>query len=131
MLYIALRSKDPNNRVLGPKCYSYYSIWALKPRYLGAWTLRVDLCPKLRRVFGRGRQMGNLPVTDTLGGCSLPSSELAGIQREALYGGLSFQQWAVLIGFHFSFGNCVLVYRWQAARPLKNLHGMHNLGRTH
>ena len=28
-------------RVQGPKCQSYQSIWALKPYYLGPWTLRV------------------------------------------------------------------------------------------
>ena len=26
---------DPNNRVLGPKNYTYFSIWVLKPYYLG------------------------------------------------------------------------------------------------
>ena len=39
---VTLRSKDPNNRVLGPKHHSYYSIWALKPCYSGPWTLRVS-----------------------------------------------------------------------------------------
>ena len=34
-------SKDPNNRVLGPKYYNINGIWALKPCYLGPWTLRV------------------------------------------------------------------------------------------
>ena len=34
--------KDPNNRVLGPKYNEYYSIWALKPYYLGPWTLGKD-----------------------------------------------------------------------------------------
>ena len=33
-------SKDPNNRVLGPKYYNVDGIWALKPHYLGPWTLR-------------------------------------------------------------------------------------------
>ena len=33
-------SKDPNNRVLGPKYYSYSGIWALKPYYLSPWTHR-------------------------------------------------------------------------------------------
>ena len=33
-------SKDPNNRVLGPKYYIISGIWALKPYYLGPWTLR-------------------------------------------------------------------------------------------
>ena len=32
-------SKDPNNWVLGPKCYNI-TIWNLKPDYLGPWTLR-------------------------------------------------------------------------------------------
>ena len=32
--------KDPNNRVLGPKYYNIHGIWALKPKYLGPWTLR-------------------------------------------------------------------------------------------
>ena len=32
-------SKDLNNRVLGPKCYTINGIWALKPDYLGPWTL--------------------------------------------------------------------------------------------
>ena len=27
------------SRVLGPKYYSTYGIWALKPYYLGPWTL--------------------------------------------------------------------------------------------
>ena len=35
-------SKDPNNRVLGPKYYNIIGIWALKPYYLGPWTLRVS-----------------------------------------------------------------------------------------
>ena len=34
-------SKDPNNRALGPKFHSCYSIWALKPYHLGPWTLGV------------------------------------------------------------------------------------------
>ena len=34
-------SKDPNNRVLGPKYYTINGIWALKPYYLGPWTFRV------------------------------------------------------------------------------------------
>ena len=33
-------SKDPNNRVVGPKYYDINGIWALKPCYLGPWTLR-------------------------------------------------------------------------------------------
>ena len=33
-------SKDPNNRVLGPKYYNSNGIWALKPCYLGPWALR-------------------------------------------------------------------------------------------
>ena len=33
-------SKDPNNRVSGPKYYNMNGIWALKPYYLGPWTLR-------------------------------------------------------------------------------------------
>ena len=33
-------SKDPNNRVLGPKYYTINGIWALKHYYLGPWTLR-------------------------------------------------------------------------------------------
>ena len=28
------------NRVLGPKCYNIIGVWALKPYYLGPWTLR-------------------------------------------------------------------------------------------
>ena len=36
-------SKDPNNRVLGPKYYIINSIWDLKPFYLGPWTLRYSL----------------------------------------------------------------------------------------
>ena len=32
---------DPNNGVLGPKYYHVNGIWALKPYYLGPWTLRV------------------------------------------------------------------------------------------
>ena len=34
-------SKDPNNRVLGPKYHLYFGLWVLKPYYLGPWTLRV------------------------------------------------------------------------------------------
>ena len=33
-------SKDPNNKVSGPKYYDTIGIWALKPHYLGPWTLR-------------------------------------------------------------------------------------------
>ena len=33
-------SKDPNNRFVRPNYHQYYSIWALKPYYLGPWTLR-------------------------------------------------------------------------------------------
>ena len=33
-------SKDPNNRVAGPKYHKHCSTWALKPYYLGHWTLR-------------------------------------------------------------------------------------------
>ena len=29
------------NQVLGPKYYNIHGIWALKPFYLGPWTLRV------------------------------------------------------------------------------------------
>ena len=32
-------SKDPNNGVLGPEYYAVDGIWALKPYYLGPWTL--------------------------------------------------------------------------------------------
>ena len=35
-----LRVQDPNSRVLVPEHHEYYSIWALKPYYLGPWTLR-------------------------------------------------------------------------------------------
>ena len=31
-----------NNRALGPKYYNINGIWALKPHYLGPWTLRVQ-----------------------------------------------------------------------------------------
>ena len=46
-------SKDPNDRVLGPKYQLYSSIWALKPYYLGPWTLkeRLILCGP---VYGAG-----------------------------------------------------------------------------
>ena len=46
-------SKDPNNRVLAPKYHCYSSFWALKPCYLGPWTLRGYiklLCPSLLPV---------------------------------------------------------------------------------
>ena len=33
-------SKDPNDRVLGPNYYNNNGSWALKPDYLGPWTLR-------------------------------------------------------------------------------------------
>ena len=36
----SLASKDPNNRVLGPKFYNIQGIWGLKPYDLGPWTLR-------------------------------------------------------------------------------------------
>ena len=39
--------RTPENRVLGPKYHSYYSIWAPKPYYLGPWTLRVMALMKL------------------------------------------------------------------------------------
>ena len=39
-LRIRSGSKDPNNRVLGPKYYNINGIWALKPYYLVPWTLR-------------------------------------------------------------------------------------------
>ena len=32
-------SKDPSTRALGPKYYNINGIWALKPHYLGPWTL--------------------------------------------------------------------------------------------
>ena len=35
-------SKDPNNRVLGPKYCKINGIWALKPYGVGPWTL--DKC---------------------------------------------------------------------------------------
>ena len=38
---IILGFKDPNNGVLVPKYYDIHGIWALKPYYLGPWTLRV------------------------------------------------------------------------------------------
>ena len=38
---LPLVSKDPHTRVLGPKHHEHYTIWALKPNYLGPWTLRV------------------------------------------------------------------------------------------
>ena len=34
------RSKDPNNRVLGPKYHQINGIWPLKPDYLSPCTLR-------------------------------------------------------------------------------------------
>ena len=34
-------SNDPNNRALGPKYSQDYSIWALKPCYLGPGALSV------------------------------------------------------------------------------------------
>ena len=37
-----LWSKDPNNRALGPKYATINGIWALKPHYLGPWTLIRD-----------------------------------------------------------------------------------------
>ena len=39
--YASSGSKDPNNRVLGPKFYNLNGIWALKPYYLGALQLIV------------------------------------------------------------------------------------------
>ena len=33
----------PNSMVLGPKYYNINGIWALKPHYLGPWTLRACL----------------------------------------------------------------------------------------
>ena len=48
-------SKDPNNRVSGPKYHEYCSIWALKPQYLGPWTL-MGHC-----VQCTGRQEQNSP----------------------------------------------------------------------
>ena len=40
-------SKDPNNRVLGPKYCNINGIWALKHYYLGPWTLRVCFCAEI------------------------------------------------------------------------------------
>ena len=43
--------------VFGPKYHVYYSIWALKPYYLGLWTLRVfklHCCCSGRVVYGLG-----------------------------------------------------------------------------
>ena len=40
---LRVQSKDPNNRALGHKYYTINGIWALKPYYLGPWTLRVYL----------------------------------------------------------------------------------------
>ena len=55
-------SKDPKSRVLGPKYRYFYSIWALKPYYLGPWTLGLDfLAPTLNRkpwVQGVGEGLG-------------------------------------------------------------------------
>ena len=45
-------SKDPNKWVLGPKYYNMNGIWALKPYYLGPWTLRVKLCSLFGRCHG-------------------------------------------------------------------------------
>ena len=36
----SLQQEIPNNRVLRPKCHNLNGIWALKPYYLGPWTLR-------------------------------------------------------------------------------------------
>ena len=33
-------NRTQNDRVLGPKYYNINGIWALKPCYLGPWTLR-------------------------------------------------------------------------------------------
>ena len=41
--YIGVCIQNPNKRVLGPKYYSINGILALKPCYLGPWTLRVGL----------------------------------------------------------------------------------------
>ena len=38
--YFPQGSKDPNNGASGPKYHSNSGIWALKPYYLGPWTLR-------------------------------------------------------------------------------------------
>ena len=43
---MSLGSKDPNDRVLGPKYYNVNGIWALNPPYLGPWTRR--MLPKSR-----------------------------------------------------------------------------------
>ena len=40
MGFRVLRSKDPNNRVSGPKYYNANGTWDLKAYYLGSWTLR-------------------------------------------------------------------------------------------
>ena len=34
-------SKDPSNRVVGPKYHNILGIWVLKPHYLSPWTLKV------------------------------------------------------------------------------------------
>ena len=38
-------SKDRNNEVSGPNYQLHYIVWAIKPHYLGPWTLRGNLLP--------------------------------------------------------------------------------------
>ena len=61
-------SKDPNNRVLGPKYYNINSIWALKPYYLGPWTLREDqvLSSVTKPDFSVALLFGSLGTVETL-----------------------------------------------------------------
>ena len=42
------------NQVLGPKYYNIHGIWALKPFYLGPWTLRVAEEHEIRGGGGGG-----------------------------------------------------------------------------
>ena len=48
ILKIPSGSKDPNNRVLGPKYHECYSLWALKPYFFFPWTLRICALPNDR-----------------------------------------------------------------------------------
>ena len=63
-------SKDPNNRALGPKYYNINGIWALKPYYLGPWTLK----EKSEHPHQQGKHGRRGSLTFKLVDCSISTS---------------------------------------------------------
>ena len=75
VLTLRVQGPDPNNRVLGPKYYILNSIGALKPYYLGPWTLRVQTFRHIARKPAKWTLLGKQKVV-----CLLVSERLVGIQ---------------------------------------------------